>query len=546
VKRPDDPHDPAGEVSRGALPAYCIEVRKGAGNSINRDYPTAASAIGGSIAQCNFVGGPCPSGGITLSVGDNFLFNTTGGLSSKLTDPGTAPRLDSITKFPEDKSDPNDVISQQPGSGLDYWRVYPELHLNNERFRNAPPPLGRPGATMRVADMLLPMCIGPTQVPDPTLTPDQRWITFGETLALALNYADIDPAIDPQFAFLDSLARDSAGRPATDRGNVRLDRFVPFEDKNTSGTYDPPTGAATDDAPRAPRVPLGATVLDVFRTIDPDLGSLERGVQGLVNLNTAPSRVLKAEPMACPNPGTGDYWGTGPQLPVPATFGTTTGSDYAAAIEAFRDKTLVTALDGQSVTFQESAGANLTLDDPTVWDGRTITNQDPSNAGANIEPIREAPGLASLGELFGATQHPNQPPNPVRVPPLHRIDELGNEQPPNNSGDVGVNSTLYRAVGASSAAVPTVINEIRDDYAEKLAVVGSIAGTSSVRSDTFACWMVIHGYQRSDCEGLSSTAGQADPLSPTIAKRYLMIVDRSNVTRLGDKPRILMMQEVPF
>ncbi len=552
MKRSDDPRGgpTVGSVPVGAIPAYCVEVRRGtAGLTLNHSIPTSGG-IESAPTDCDFRGGCPPT--INEAVGDTYLVNTSaggGGLWNRLTDLALQPLIPSVTNFPEDKSDSTQTIGA--AFGREYYHAYPELHLNNDRFR-AVSVTGRPGATMRIGDMLLPMCIGPTKVPDPGLsTSDQPWMTFGETLALALNYSDVDPAdpnADPNFAFLDTLARDANNRPATDRGNLRLDRYVPFEDHaGTAFVFDPNTA----DTPRAPRVPLGATVLDVFRTIDPDLGSLERGVQGSVNLNTAPSRVLKALPMACPNPGPNDWWGTTPppgsNLPQPAVpFGASSGSDYAAAIEAFRDKTMVTALDGQLVTFQESAAAYPTLDDPRTWNGRTITNQDVTGTGANVEPIREAPGLASLGELFGATEGPGGPggQNGTRVPLRHQIDELGRERTaagapnPQNSGDVGVNSTLY--------GPGNVINQIRDDYAEKLAVAGSIAGTASVRSDTFACWMVIHGYQRSDCEGLSNTLNQADPLSPTIAKRYLMIVDRSNVTRLGDKPRILMMQEVPF
>ena len=58
----------------------------------------------------------------------------------------------------------------------------------------------------------------------------------------------------------------------------------------------------------------------------------------------------------------------------------------------------------------------------------------------------------------------------------------------------------------------------------------------------FAVWFVVHGYQRDDVEGLRPK----DPLVPTVAKRFLMVVDRSNVQRLGDKPRILMLQELPM
>ena len=33
---------------------------------------------------------------------------------------------------------------------------------------------------------------------------------------------------------------------------------------------------------------------------------------------------------------------------------------------------------------------------------------------------------------------------------------------------------------------------------------------------------------------------------PSIQRRFVMVVDRSNVVSEGDKPRILMMEEVPM
>jgi hypothetical protein len=63
-----------------------------------------------------------------------------------------------------------------------------------------------------------------------------------------------------------------------------------------------------------------------------------------------------------------------------------------------------------------------------------------------------------------------------------------------------------------------------------------------VRSDIYAVWFVVHGYQRADVEGLRPE----EPMVPSVARRYLMIVDRSNVTKLGDKPKILAIKQLPL
>ncbi|MBK7405168.1 MAG: hypothetical protein IPJ41_11185 [Phycisphaerales bacterium] len=66
--------------------------------------------------------------------------------------------------------------------------------------------------------------------------------------------------------------------------------------------------------------------------------------------------------------------------------------------------------------------------------------------------------------------------------------------------------------------------------------------SASVRSDIFAVWILMHGYQESDTKNL----GVLDPLVPSVARRFLMVVDRSNVTSPGQKPRILLFKEVPL
>ncbi len=63
--------------------------------------------------------------------------------------------------------------------------------------------------------------------------------------------------------------------------------------------------------------------------------------------------------------------------------------------------------------------------------------------------------------------------------------------------------------------------------------------TTDVRSDTFAVWFVVHGYQESDVADLRPD----DPLVPSFARRFIMVVDRSIVTERWHRPRILMMLE---
>jgi hypothetical protein len=85
-------------------------------------------------------------------------------------------------------------------------------------------------------------------------------------------------------------------------------------------------------------------------------------------------------------------------------------------------------------------------------------------------------------------------------------------------------------------------DELADDIAEKLAVLNGAANTVDVRSDFFAAWFIVRGYRESDVTNLEPE----EPMSPTYQKRFLMILDRSNVTEAGQAPRVLLLREVPL
>jgi hypothetical protein len=85
-------------------------------------------------------------------------------------------------------------------------------------------------------------------------------------------------------------------------------------------------------------------------------------------------------------------------------------------------------------------------------------------------------------------------------------------------------------------------DEIVDDILEKLAIFNGAANTVDVRSDFFAAWFVIRGYRESDVTPLTPE----QPMTPTYQKRFLMVLDRTNVTQAGQLPRILMLREVPL
>lgn len=85
-------------------------------------------------------------------------------------------------------------------------------------------------------------------------------------------------------------------------------------------------------------------------------------------------------------------------------------------------------------------------------------------------------------------------------------------------------------------------DRVDNDYGERLAVMSAISNLVTVRSDLYVCWFVVAGFQKSDCVGLSDQ----DPLVPSIKRRFMMVIDRSNVIRPTDVPRVLVWKELPL
>jgi hypothetical protein len=221
-------------------------------------------------------------------------------------------------------------------------------------------------------------------------------------------------------------------------------------------------------------------------------------------------------------------------------------SDIATTLIAFRDRLnvftrdVVGGLAAPTINFRDSfadpfdAASNRS---PPAKNG-VPPGADPTDPADNtrhgasgIMALRETPGFVSLGELtllrdFGYAADPSEPLFP------HDIDRLGYDDA--DVDQAGVDPTRYGATAADDG--------IEDDFDERLAIASAVMNSASIRSDTFAVWFIIHGYQESDTTGLTDE----DPLIPTIARRFVMVVDRSNVTQPGEKPKIVLFKEVPL
>jgi hypothetical protein len=379
-----------------------------------------------------------------------------------------------------------------------------------------------------------------------------------------------------------------------DRGRLSLDRFVPYLNDDTSEVpidFDPGV-----DRVRGAGVPAALGVLDRARVFEPigrvtdpvanapaTLG-LTRPTFGTININTAPVEVLRLLPGLTPsraqysNTNTGasveyEWWGnrlTDSEAADTSTLAAFSGGespsllknpDVAAGIVAYRDRVMAAPITGAHASAAaspvpystvplnpgvnddennlQSIADNFMTEDPFSFPGTTNITLD-RRTMTGIDGLRMTPGFGSLGELLA-----------VRLDP-----ELETLNPPAWDNLRNLTMNLYgiddvaQGIQDDATVVPQVfgdagsysVGDTVDDYAEQLAMASGVLNMVSVRSDYYAVWFVIQGYRESDVANLRPE----DPLVPTLQKRFMMVVDRSNVIEPGDKPRIVLLKEVPL
>lgn len=457
-------------------------------------------------------------------------------------------------------------------------------------------------STLRLADLLLPLGFGPEFTPydnggtayDLSIADQARvaWTTLGEAAAMAMGYDVLTPPTpisrpDPAFLF----APRQVGTSTTlifDRGALRTDDYVPFVDSNTDGLFAP---SATEYRAGL-ELPLAYNVLDQFVVTPAGAQARDRAIPGLVNVNTASMAVLRVVPGLAPLPSevfptndtttpTKNLWwrssvgATSVEKPPAGLIYDRTTSvagaapDIATTIAAYRDKMDMIRRAGSAgpstsgypapgfVSFADEATSGGARLNPAVdlnsrsgansyasLSGRTTQNQigwtrpAASGTAAVATGISELPGLRSVGEILGARNW--DPTTPATRADPYNIDFM--------AFDGGTTGRLNSAPGFETGA-PTDLSSYATYAAkarptatrERLALANVALNSLSTRSDYFAVWFLVNGYSRADVSGLSDN----DPLIPSIQRRFLMVLDRSNVTRAGDKPKVLLFKELP-
>lgn len=451
---------------------------------------------------------------------------------------------------------------------------------------------------LRASDLINTLAIGPSHDPlrtrqaggsqyEDAANEEVQWTTLAEAMALALDYDSpaqpspgssepIDPmyrvgGVDPRWFPLQTSATPPSGTVvlgALVKGRLALDRFVPFIDRSRLDGSGGPDGIfnPAEDRVRGLGLPLALNLLDRVR-VGPT-GSLTRKVPGTVNVNTAPQAVLAALPMAAPSLRAGDWPTSAQQAGNRLVSPDHEVWDVTGTLLGYRDKRVGFALARQRTGATDPIASDFTdfnalanelypappgfsATDPLTWRARSI------NSG--VLGLREALGFATPGEWLLARLRwinesgfadPSEQRRQVSVDRQSRGNVRAREirQPGAGSQETivyGVNAGLYfNALPASANDTTTrtfASALLRDAPSAAQPILDALAGSANTRSDVFCAWFLVHGYRASDVEGLAPS----DPMVPSFAKRYVMVVDRSNVVAAGDRPKILLFQEVP-
>lgn len=433
--------------------------------------------------------------------------------------------------------------------------------------------------------------------------PDE-WMTTAEAMAVALGI-DTPVPTGPDFPEPDQVWLEAWGATPEEHlledGHLALDRFVPFLNQTIESPIEFTVG---DDILRGSGVPMALGVIDRARAIKPlervtdpinpsgqAMTELEltRPTFGTININTAPVEVLRLLPGLTPSRAQyvkdavggliePEWWGANlsyPNLELPDLSTTGSGTDVlvenpdvAAAIVAYRDRTFGypntaahpnAATAGSENYFDQanetalffsvnnnalnlgSVAENYLSEDPVNNLPASVVNSMDRRTFTGIDGLRLTPGFGSLGELLAVQLDPEFETSDMTR--WQRLRHLSIQQLGYDGRAQGIDTgpdgeiTILPQVFGNNQVGSTV-----DDYAEKLAMANSVVNMLSVRSDYYAVWFVLQGYKESDVANLRPE----DPMIPSLHKRYLMVVDRSNVVEPGDKPKIVLLKEIPL
>lgn len=313
-----------------------------------------------------------------------------------------------------------------------------------------------------------------------------RWVTISEQLGLNANdfYNGASGPRNPYLGVLDPT------------------RFILTGDLDSAGAI-----------PSEMRIPLALRVFDCFDALAID----DSLVQGRLNINTTPDEINRVLAYVDPTPDV--------SMLIPGFA--SAPSQRALLMLDYRDRVLR----------RNQAGV---VDRDVLTGLQGLRTQALANSQTGFVSSGE---LAILDRWDPATGNP--------MPNTGGFAQLGS----NGLNDRAPQSPFDRrfARGMADAFAPGVTPPI-DDPQERLALYSAVSNTVSTRSDVFTAWFVIRGYDPEAIEAIRVPGPPTDAelkqymgmLRPKFEQRWLAVFDRSNVRRPTDRPRVLLLVELPI
>ncbi|MEQ8769753.1 MAG: hypothetical protein RIB60_04500 [Phycisphaerales bacterium] len=372
---------------------------------------------------------------------------------------------------------------------------------------------------------------------------------------------------------------------------LAIDDYVSFFDENGDGRFTPaPLGPATD-LRAGSGIPMALDVLGRVRMHapkrpldDPGDHTLTRVVPGTININTAPASTLRLLPGLSPSfqsfeevtgPNTlatrREWWaaqhatGASSNSAVPNLSDVSHSPDIAASIVAYRDRLKPVWRRASHPDLPGPTAVNTSVEfrfDPLPTNGffgytdfaelaaTNYTRDVTRGVVTGVPGLRESPGFRSTGEVLAVTLSDEDPFLITGAAPTPNANFDAYRH--NSIQAIGLDSDeaeVYSVGSSENASFESDVYDngsepdaLEDDLGEKLALANNVLGSITVSSDVYAVWYIVHGYRESDVSDLRP----GDPLVPSYARRYVMVVDRSNVKNEGDAPRIVYLREVPM
>lgn len=312
------------------------------------------------------------------------------------------------------------------------------------------------------------------------------------------------------------------GVPNPSIGTLDLTRPILRETIDAGvGTGDLPPGIPLADVlPDSLCVPLATRVFDVFESGVPVERLAAESItktQGRININTAPRDVLRMIPFMAPLQSISGF-GSSEALAADAD-----GARLVNAIIAYRD---------------QMPSDPATADRPF----------DRTNLLYMRESALDAAGV-------------RMPDLPCAVTTVGELSILGRWSPatglPDTTATDELKGFLYFGAGGPSSEMgiqPFSASQIavnaQNDAEERLGLFRGVVNSVSTRSDVFIAWFIIRGYDPKAIEGIRVTGSWQEAMMneafrPAYESRWLGVFDRSGVRNPTDRPRTLLLIELP-